>query len=580
MTVRNRALALGTLAGLAAIAVGAGMRDGLLAAFGVALFVSCGVALWIHRRDHHHEDSPDASVASAAQDARPIGTTGPPEDSSAGPASLASPAEVCRALLAACAGAGEPLASHLWLQDAPQGALRLVASSGPVRPTQAPVEATDPVLGEALEVSHAVLRRVSAVVADGVESSLWRYAMPVLAGTHTGVAAVDILSAGEPDHSILDHAFTSVTGQLAGTLALDAARIESETATTLLDMARELSRIVSAEEVLEACLDKAMTLSDAATGSVMLADEASGAMRIATARGLPADVTEQTTVAAGEGIAGWVMMSGHSALVEDLPSRRAAARHGVRSAVSVPIIDEHGTLGVLNVGSRDHPARFSASHVSALEVLGRQTAVALRNARAIATARELHFSTLRALALAMETKDPYGCGATDRIVGYTTGISELMRLSPTDAEAVRLAALLHDICMDETTGSASRRSHLSTVERGMLSMHPVLAAEMLGQAPALAAVVPIVYHHHEWYDGRGYVGGLSGDQIPLGARILAVADAYVAMTSERPYRASMSPREALAELQAKSGTQFDPGVVDAMRQLVRDDGERVRPEGD
>jgi HD-GYP domain-containing protein (c-di-GMP phosphodiesterase class II) len=95
-------------------------------------------------------------------------------------------------------------------------------------------------------------------------------------------------------------------------------------------------------------------------------------------------------------------------------------------------------------------------------------------------------------------------------------------------------------------------------------MHPVIAAEILEQAPALREVAPIVYHHHEHYDGAGYVNGLSGAEIPLGARILAVADAYVAMTSMRPYRQAMSHEAAVAELRANAGTQFDPHVVEAL----------------
>ena len=102
----------------------------------------------------------------------------------------------------------------------------------------------------------------------------------------------------------------------------------------------------------------------------------------------------------------------------------------------------------------------------------------------------------------------------------------------------------------------------------MLKMHPVIAAEILEQAPALRAAIPIVYHHHEHYDGGGYVGGIAGDGIPLGARILAVADAYVAMISDRSYRAGKTHDEALAELLGESGSQFDPHVVKAFAEVL------------
>ena len=109
---------------------------------------------------------------------------------------------------------------------------------------------------------------------------------------------------------------------------------------------------------------------------------------------------------------------------------------------------------------------------------------------------------------------------------------------------------------------------LSTVEWGMLKMHPVIAADILARTPALRQVIPIVTHHHEHFDGTGYILGLRGQRIPLGARILAVADAHVAMTSERPYRHALSHTAAVAELLECSGNQFDPDIVTAFVELA------------
>jgi HD-GYP domain-containing protein (c-di-GMP phosphodiesterase class II) len=143
-----------------------------------------------------------------------------------------------------------------------------------------------------------------------------------------------------------------------------------------------------------------------------------------------------------------------------------------------------------------------------------------------------------------------------------------MGLTDAEARALRVAAMLHDVGM-AAAGELITVSDrpLSTVEWGMLKMHPVIARDVLEQAPALHEAIPIVYHHHEHYDGTGYVVGLSGEGIPLGSRILAVADAYVAMTSDRPYRIAMTHAEALAELRAQSGSQFDPQVVVAFAEL-------------
>jgi HD-GYP domain-containing protein (c-di-GMP phosphodiesterase class II) len=304
----------------------------------------------------------------------------------------------------------------------------------------------------------------------------------------------------------------------------------------------------------------------------MLADDEGSALRIALSRGLPDDVVSETVVTPGEGIAGWVFASGKPLLVEDLPHRTNSRRRGVRSAVSVPIADEDGILGVLNVGSHRFPARFTDDHLHSLETLGRQTAVALRNARAMESATDLYFATLTALSVALETKDPYARGTTGRVVDIVRALASGMDLGRVDSHALNVAALLHDIGMGLAGGPIGTTARpLSTVERGMLKAHPVMAAEILADVPSLREVVPIVYHHHEWYDGHGYVGGLAGEAIPLGSRILAVADAFVAMTSDRPYRRALSVSAAVAELASKAGTQFDPLVVAVLRsELERD----------
>lgn len=461
-------------------------------------------------------------------------------------------------------------AAHLWLLDHPTATLRIVASAGPQRPSTAPVATDDPVLGAAVTAGSAVLRAIARVRTHGVDTTVWRFAVPVGSGDACGVAAVDIAVAeGSPDAGALTEVTAALRGALTGALALHVARAETETARVLLEAARDLSKRLRPDDVIRLSLERAMEVSHAATGSVMLFDEESGVLRIADAKGLPAAIVESTAVRENEGIAGWVFGSGQSMLVEDLPGRPSSRRHGVRSAICVPVRDEHGAIGVINVGSRAFPARFTDGHVKALEALGSQTAVALRNAEALSRSRDLYLSSLQALAVALETKDPYSIGATGRVADLVLALGESMRLEPSEMQSLHVAAILHDIGMGMAAGSVGASSRpLSTIDRGLLRAHPRVAAEVLSQLPALEAVVPIVYHHHEHFDGHGYDGGLAGEEIPLGSRILAVVDAYVSMTGERPYRRALGPKEALNELSAKSGSQFDPEVVEALRRLL------------
>lgn len=488
------------------------------------------------------------------------------------------PAVVLMALREAAAAVAPTVAAHLWLVDQPTSTLRQIAAVGPMAPSPQPALLTgDDVLSRSCASGRAEIGPVARVRRTEDDLTIWRYALPLTAGETRGVAAVDFQSPEAPDISSLPAMTAPLRGSLAGALGLHVAAVELETARHLTEATRELSRILDPHEVLAAALHRAMALSNAETGSIMLMDTESGRLTIAAAEGLPEEIIHSTSVGEGEGIAGWVLASGQPMLIEDLPARTPAARrHGIRSAVSVPIADDDGILGVLNVGSKSFPARFTQSHLASIEVLGKQTATAMRNALAIAESRSLYFDTLKALAVALETKDPYSKGGTDRVLEMAQRIGGVFGLQGDELHALRVAALLHDIGMTAAgEGVLTSDRPLSTVERALLRMHPQIASEILAEVPALKHVVPIVYHHHEWYDGQGYLDGVSGESIPLGARILAVADAYVAMTSPRPYRAAFSDKEALRELSDKAGTQFDPAVVDALRDVLGGGSNRV-----
>ena len=481
-----------------------------------------------------------------------------------------TPNAVVRALLRNCEAAGKPVAAHLWLVDTATATLRLVTANGPQRPSERPHSLDEDELGEVAMSGEAALYPFGKRTSGHTQETLWRYAIPTGRDTDAGVAAVDFAQEGEPNPEVLNHIAAAMRVSISGALALHVARQRERAAKTLMDATRALSRSLDPEDVIAGALETAMNLSDASTGSVMLLDESTEErMTIAAADGLPDAVVHETSVALGEGIAGWVAASGQPLLVEDLPGRPGRSdRHGIRSAVSVPIADEDGLLGVLNVGSRSFPARFTTEHLETLEMLGRQTAVALRNARASRSAGELYLGSLKALALAMETKDPYSQGGTERILELARDLGVSMGLEEKELKSLEVAAMMHDIGMGGLAASTASCSRpLTTVERGLIKMHPSIAKEILEQAPALKEVIPIVYHHHENFDGSGYVDGMSGEMIPLGARILAVADAFVAMTSARPYREAMTFSEARRELEEKAGTQFDPAVIEAFRGL-------------
>ena len=161
--------------------------------------------------------------------------------------------------------------------------------------------------------------------------------------------------------------------------------------------------------------------------------------------------------------------------------------------------------------------------------------------------------------------DVYTGDHSCRVGDYVTGLARLLGMSTTDVALARRAALVHDIGKIAVPDKIlKKRGPLTEDEAKLVRLHPVVGAGMLSRIPGLEALVPIVLHHHERWDGQGYPRGLSGVDIPIQSRMILVADAYDAMTTHRPYSRMMSPHEALAELRRCSGQQFDPLMVDKM----------------
>jgi len=183
--------------------------------------------------------------------------------------------------------------------------------------------------------------------------------------------------------------------------------------------------------------------------------------------------------------------------------------------------------------------------------------------------KEAYLDTVRSLVAAIEAKDPYTHGHSERVADYATRIGMSMALDNPTLEKLRFAAQLHDLGKVGLSRSLLYKSGVLTASEFQdIRRHPQLGASLVQRIPYMSDISTEILHHHERYDGQGYGTGLGGGEIPLGARIIAVADSYDAMTSRRPYREAMTQRQAAAELLANSGTQFDPAVVGHMLRLL------------
>lgn len=198
--------------------------------------------------------------------------------------------------------------------------------------------------------------------------------------------------------------------------------------------------------------------------------------------------------------------------------------------------------------------------------------------------REMFTQTIGALAEAVDKRDPFTSKHSQRVRSISVDIGRELRVSAAELEALEWGGLLHDVGKIGVPDNVLlKQGKLTREERITMNAHPVLGAQIIGPVDRLAPELPVIRHHHEWYNGSGYPDRLMGDEIPRLARILHVADAFEAMTADRPYRKALSTEQALAELRKFAGVQFDPEVVDAFvrtswAQDVRDPGEpEVRP---
>jgi Ca2+/Na+ antiporter len=201
--------------------------------------------------------------------------------------------------------------------------------------------------------------------------------------------------------------------------------------------------------------------------------------------------------------------------------------------------------------------------------------------RQIIEMREMFTQTIGALAQAVDARDTFTSGHSERVQLISVDIGHVMRLKDDEIEALEWGGLLHDIGKIGVPDSVLlKQDKLTRDERAIMNRHPVVGANIIANVGKLAPELPIIRHHHEWYNGSGYPDRLMGDEIPKLARVLHVADAFEAMTAERPYRMRpLSIDQAIAELRKYAGIQFDPVIVDAFVRTswAKDSADAGRP---
>ncbi len=336
----------------------------------------------------------------------------------------------------------------------------------------------------------------------------------------------------------------------------------------IMRMYGERGTLGDPSDVPSIVLSLSRTLLKAEKGLLLWRDE-DGELALASAEGFEQDPEDS---ALARRFAAEVFESGQT-IREDNPEvdgQRTEADEEIENLVAIPVYLQDEFDGV--VVCANNPDGFHDYDDEVLLSVGDQAGAVLRNAQLQGELRASYLATVSALADAIEVKDPFLRGHSEDVSSYVAAVADRLDLPPKRREELIFGSLLHDI---GKIGISERillkPDKLTPEEFEAIKLHPRIGYRLVQQVPALRPVAPAILHHHERFDGGGYPSGLQGEDIPLEARIICVADSFSAMIAERPYRERISIADACAELERCAGTQFDPEVVYLFVEEVRRD---------
>jgi putative nucleotidyltransferase with HDIG domain len=234
------------------------------------------------------------------------------------------------------------------------------------------------------------------------------------------------------------------------------------------------------------------------------------------------------------------------------------------------MLNKDKLIGIVQVLNRKDGKPFNLENQEIFTSLASQAAIAIDNARLYKDLRDLFYSTVKSLAEAIEAKSPYTHGHVERVSKFAQTIAQQLGLNEEDEENIYLSALLHDVGKIGIAESIlNKPGRLNKEEWEEIKKHPTIGAEILAPVKLLRKSIPGVKSHQERYDGSGYPDGLKGEEIPLVARIICLADSFDVITSDRPYKKGLNIEDAIEEIKRCKGTQFDPKIADAFLMVLK-----------
>jgi len=331
------------------------------------------------------------------------------------------------------------------------------------------------------------------------------------------------------------------------------------------------------KEFYDMALEKVCSVVNACRGSVMLFHEGNGILEIVSSKGISKKLIENVRLRPGEGIAGRAFKKGEIIFVTNPkknPDYNGFLGYDEQQEpfVAIPLKTRKNVIGVLNIHLPKDRTNFSDWELKFLSILADEIALAIDNIKLYQSIEKFYLELVETLAKIIDVKDAYTADHATRARIRAVKLARKLNVAEKMVKNIEYAALLHDmgkIGIDERI--LTKPGKLSDDEYKEIKRHPQIGYNILSPIEFLRPVAEIILYHHEWYNGNGYPDGLKGDEIPLGSRIISVIDAWDAMTSDRPYRKSLSKETAIEELKKGAGIQFDPKVVNAFLELMEEE---------
>ncbi len=336
---------------------------------------------------------------------------------------------------------------------------------------------------------------------------------------------------------------------------------------SLLYKLSDLFSTLNVREICENLVTEAAAAVEVQTSAILLSDEKEGVLYTRAFKG---DWNENRSIEAAHKIVADILESGKPTAFCKLDTiAEKDVFSGLKTILLCPLSGKGKTVGLMILADKLSEEEFYSNDVKLVKVIATYAAMAIENAFLYEEIEELLLGTIMSFVKALETTTQWTAGHTERVTCYTQGIASEMGLGAKQVERLKMCSLLHDIGkISIPRDILNKKGPLDIEEWKEIRKHPSTATTILSGLKSFGDILEGIKYHHEFWDGTKGIFGLKGEDIPLMSRILAVADAFDAMTSDRPYRAKKNKDTTLKEILELSGKQFDPAVVEAFHRWI------------